>query len=368
MSTHPSHRGVLSALACLIVTATIVHADAVFTQRTKISGAGDLGRMEIVRAVRISRDKAREESTVKFSGSVARDAGAKPVDTIGIVRLDQGLVQTLDPKERTFTERSLRDMRAYLRELAAEADTSTGCMEATGAAPVVTVKPSAETRRIAAWDAVRTTITSRTEVVDLQTGAERNAEVVMDLWMASNVPGAEEIRGFDSARAARLGLAGETFPALEGLAGGFQRSMEKIRDAYAKLPGYPIRWTWTVRTDLSPADRAALADAAKLQEEGADPNQKEEETEDATGLADPLAGVATRSPESARDKNRPPPLESTAGENLTTTSADQEVGTERGATVVFRAESDLESAAAGPVDPAAFEIPSGFTAAPASTR
>jgi hypothetical protein len=368
MSTHQFHRGMLGALACLIATATSVHADSIFTQRTKINGAGDLGRMKIVREVRISQDKERAESTIEFSGTAARDVGAKPVDTIEFVRLDQGLVMTLDSRGRTFTERSLPDSRAYLQELAAEADTSTGCVEAPGASPVVTVKSSAETRRIGMWDAMRTRITSRTEVVDLQTGAERNAEVVMDLWMATNIPGTEEIRGFETARASRLGLASETFPALAGLAGGFQRSMEKIRDAYATLPGYPVRWTWTVRTDLSSQDRAALADAAKLQEEGADPNQMEEETEDAADLADPLAGVATRSPESARDKNLPHPIELAAGENLTTTSADQEVGTERGATVLFRAESDLESATAGPVDPAAFEIPSGFARARAPIR
>ena len=360
MTAFPFHRRLLAALALTVIAAGSVHADVVYTQKTKIKGSGDMGRMEIVRMGRIHKDMAREESSIRFSGAAARDAGAKPVQSIEILRLDQSSFWSLEPTERTFTERSLDEVRADLRRIAAEADTSTNCVEAPDAVPAITVNPSQQMRMVGVWEAKRTTIQTATRVVDLRTGQTRNGEVVLDLWMAPGVPGQEEMRAFAAARSNRLALASELFP-LEGLAGGYERSMQKIRAAYDKLPGYPVEWEWTIRTDLSAEDRAALAETAKLQEEGADSSQMEEMARPEGPLTDPLAQVQTRSPEAATDKDKLRPLEPNAGVFLSLTSADQEVEAESGMTIIFRVESVLESAAETPIDPASFEIPANYT-------
>lgn len=367
MTAFPIRRRLIVVLPAVAMAIGSAHADVTYTQKTKIRGAGDMVRADVVRIVRIRGDKAREEATVQLSGTTARNAGTEPLKLIEIRRLDQSLIWTLDPKDKTFAEKSLDEVRADLVRLAAEADTSTNCMESPDAAPVISVKPSEQMRKIGPWEATRTTITAATRVIDLTTGQTRNGEVALDLWMAPDVPGQDEMRAFDSAWSSRLALASERFP-LEGLAGGYQRSMEKIRAAFDKLAGVPVEWTWVVRTELSPQDRAALAEAAKLQEEGVDPSPRQEQEQTSAPLADPLAQVQTRSPEAGSDKDRPRPLEPQSGENLSPTSADQEIDTERGMTVIFRAESSLKSAENTPIDPAAFEIPAEYSRETRVTR
>jgi hypothetical protein len=363
MTARDSVQILACGLTCLALFAVPSHADATFTQRMKIRGGGEMDRIEVVRKVRIHQDKAREESITKFAGPAARDAGAMPVASTTIVRLDRGAFLFLEPQQRTFSERSLLDERARLLDVAAEADTSTGCAEAPDASPAATVHSTPEVRRIGSWDATLTRIAVRTLVIDLRTGEKRDADVTLDLWMARDVPGQDDIRAYEAARAARLGIAGEIF-SLAGLSGGYEKSMAKIRQEYLKLPGYPVRWTWTVRTALSPEDRADLVDAAKLEEEGADPSQKQEEIEGSQSIQDPLAAVETRSPESAQDKNRPHPQEPSSGVDTKLTGADQETDTEQGTTLILRVEAIVEAVDGDRVDPSLFEVPPGTTAVP----
>lgn len=363
MTSRDFAQRLMCSLALLTLFALPSHADATFTQRMKFKGGGEMGRFEILRKLRVHQDKAREESITTFAGPTARDAGAKPVASTTIIRLDRGAFLSLDPERRAFTERSLLDERARLLDIAAEADTSTGCAEAPDAAPAATLRSTSDVRKIGSWDATLTRIAVRTLVMDLGTGEKRDADITLDLWMARDVPGQSDVRAYEAARAARLGIAGEIF-SLAGLSGGYEKSMTKIRQEYQKLSGFPVRWTWTVRTALSSEDRADLVDAARIEEEGADPSQEQEEIAGSQTLQDPLASVETRSPESAQDKHRPHPQELSSGEDLKLSGADQEPETESGSTLVFRVDSILESADAGGVDPSLFEVPAGYVAGP----
>ena len=340
--------------AGLAMTAVPAQADVSFTQRIKVKTPGSIGSIDISRTVRLSGMKERDELFMKLSNPSAEVVDRGRRDEIRIVRPDKDLVWELDPKEQTYTETTFPELRARMERMAQELGIVTKTQEASDAEVRVETKWTKETKRIGPWEATKRTIIAHTQVVDLETGLKRGGEVVWDLWLSGNVPGQDEMRTFSDAYRARMGLANEVAP-LWGFAGAYAKSFAKAIEALKELDGYPVRWSWSVRTELSPEEKAAFADEARTQAEGADDHVLAEQAGKAEEETDLQNTDRPRDTERAETKKTPRPVEPEGTEELHPVPE-----VETGMMVQMRASSTLEKVDVGGVAAATFELPSGY--------
>lgn len=360
--TGKSAPGIVVAL-CLttiaIVEAPPAHADVAFVEELRVKGAE--GSTDITRNVHISGLKEREESVMSFSPSLAKQIGTRRQETSSITRLDRGLTWTLDPESKTYTEQPLDSLEAEVRLKALQADSSAQTAEAPDADPHVTITPTSEVKQIGPWSARKTTVEVTTEVVDLQSGARRPGAIVWDLWLADEVPGSGEMRAFDRMKAHKLGTPSEIDP-LEAVGKSFTKSVKQAMLALREVHGDPVAWTWTLRTALSPEERAALDEAAATQREGLD---EPETSDNSANQTDNVIVNGTRDVEqhTVRSNVHKPlgrPGEEEPASGAEAASADMNADTGEGKMVLLKVDSTLKSVSTTAEDPSLFEIPPGY--------
>jgi hypothetical protein len=346
--------GALSLVSVIVSETHPAAADVTFVEELKVKGAD--GSTEMKRTVHLSGLKEREDSVTSFSPSLARETGTRREETTTITRIDRGLSWTLDPESKTDSQKSLDALEAEMRQKATRADSTAMTSEAPDASPEVTITPTSETKQIGQWMTRKTTVEVSTEVMDLPSGAKRKGTIVWDLWLADSLPGAAEMRAFNRIRAQKLGTPGEMEP-LEAIGKSFTKSVKQAMLALREVHGYPVEWTWVIRTALSPEERAALAESAATQREGLD----ESDQTDHSGSG-PMSGLKPVDPATVR---------STGNEDLyhqgetspggsEAASADINVFAGEGSTVFMNVRSTLKSLTTASCDPSLFEIPSDY--------
>ncbi len=350
------------ALACVVLVIVAqprpAAADVTFIEELKVKQAD--GAADTKRTVYLSGLKEREDSVTDFSASLANRIGTRRRETSTITRFDAGLARTLDRASRTYSEEPLDAVAQEIRQEAVRIDSVGMTAEAPDASPRVTITPSSDTKEIGPWKVHRTTIEVSTEVIDLPSGEKRNGAIVWDLWLADSLPGATEMRSFGQIRGEKLGLTAE-FEPLEAVCASFPKSAKEAMLALKEVHGYPVEWSWVVRTALSPEQRAALEESAATQRESLD-------QPDAADLPDnaPMEGLKPTDPATVRmngneDLYQPkgPPPGTVEG-----TSADINFYSGEGTTVLMSIKSTLKGLTTTSCDPSLFEIPSGFGRTP----
>jgi|GEM_PF-7090688 len=347
------------AVAALASVAPSARADVTYVEHTKIKGLGSPGAVDVTRTVRLSGLKECENSVIRYSRPVAIQKGVRSRETADIARLDRDLTWTLDPGGKTYVETTFDAMRAQTLAAAQDADSIAMTAEAPDADPRVEIDPTSDVRRIGPWEARRVIINVSTQVVDLKSGSKRNGWIVWELWMADPVPGVQEIRSFDQIYAEKLGTSSEFVPMMT-LGESYRKSVKQAMLALRQTTGYPVEWTWTLRTELSPEELAALNDAAATQRESADEQADLNDKLIKNLEIDPARQAGEQLNQSNITKDLHRPEEPVSGEDAETVSADLGPGVEEGMMVLMKASSTIETVDPGTIDPAIFEIPSGY--------
>jgi PAS domain-containing protein len=248
-------RIMITALATLSATigATISatsHADLSYVQRIDVEAAGAMSMFSSTGTVltQVSGDRARSDTELEME---SRFASLLDQDSSGIIRLDKGVVWTLNPAKETYTEQSFADIRAELEEYEESMREAKG----SGQLPVsedsckwtdpeLEVESDRKRERIANIKTNKHTIRLSRSCTDAASGQTCDMTWVLETWLAKKIPARDEIETFQQAYAEALGLD-ELLQQAQGpgqaLLTMFGDNWEEISEELDELDGYPVK-------------------------------------------------------------------------------------------------------------------------------
>jgi len=249
----------------LLVTAAALPAlslaDITVTQRLSTNGFGPLalGAMDGTSETAIAGDRARIESDMHFKSGFLRMVARHAGESIQLIRLDEGLVDQIDARAKTYRESSFEDFRAATQKTnddvqAAQRQQSTGTAAMDDStcdwqAPETTVTRSGEHATIAGVASEQVAVRRAQACVDKRSGQRCSFVFQMEEWMAADLPGQREQREFWKAYAKQLGAGDMTSPGSQGaqtILGRYQDSWKELATKAAALKGYPVKTIMTM--------------------------------------------------------------------------------------------------------------------------
>ncbi|MDD5088345.1 MAG: hypothetical protein PHI18_06050 [bacterium] len=232
-------------LMILLLLAAAAQADVVRKHKTT---AAFMGANESTSTQYVAGDRSADESTVKWTrGFMKTMTRGKPTESKTIIRLDQQLIWTLDPKEKTYTEMTFAEFREMIEkglsemqqqgeeEDAEEADTTgeelyewTVTDESDPNPKTVAGYPCRNAKLVAAG-------------VNKQ-DANDQVVITLDTWNSEDVPGRGEIADFYRRYAEALGLDSWALtPGLMQAAALYRAQFDSLYAVFQKAPGESVQ-------------------------------------------------------------------------------------------------------------------------------
>ena len=246
---------------CLTVLAVVAlarnaYADISYDQRITVEAAGAMSMLasEGTTATLLSADRSRIENTITMKSKLA-SMFAGSGKSGSIVRLDKALTWTLFPDEQQYSELTFAQVKAQMEQARQAMQDAQSSGQAGAALPVsaegcqwsdgeVQVEHPAGTAEIAGLPTQRHSIRMQQSCTDPTTSKTCDITWLMETWLASNVPGEQEVRKFSLAYAQALGL-GDVMRQAQGpgqsLLAMFATNWEDVVGEFEKLQGYPLR-------------------------------------------------------------------------------------------------------------------------------
>ncbi|HEX7417906.1 MAG TPA: hypothetical protein VF315_07625 [Steroidobacteraceae bacterium] len=253
------HRSLGWILGCgLAFACAAAQADVTTESTLAIDGVGIMSVVGLTgRLVKtVSGNRMRDESQIKFNSKVlsflARRATGPHVD---IVRLDQDKIYEIDVNKQQYSETSFAQRRAMLEAASAKASeqsaserqqqpTAFDDSQCDWSPPRTEVKKGAKAT-IAGFEAQQLTITSTQTCTDRKTKQSCDLALIVDSWLAQNVPGIDEQLKFDRAYAEKLGLgpvgSREVMERAKPLFARYQGSWKDVSGKLKDVKGSPLR-------------------------------------------------------------------------------------------------------------------------------
>lgn len=294
-------------LVCLTLASTAVVAltsaafgDVTIKRSTAMDGMGGLLKSTTTSTESFSGDMMSNDGETKMENKLMKMfGGGKPIRSTSITRLDKGLIWNVDHKKKEYTEMTFAEMKAMMDSL--------GAMMAGGADPMAQQKPTIDTSEwefsepkfdikqtgkqetIAGHSCSQTIMSMITTGTNRKSGETMTMEVTMDMMLAQNVPGADEVTEFGKRMAAAMG-----FEMDKGGAQSMAKFLEmygidpeRLADESEKLDGFAMKTVMTFGMGGDAMNQAqAEAEAAEAEKaESDEASQDEEDPKDASGIA-----------------------------------------------------------------------------------
>ncbi len=279
-----------AAAALLLLAGSAAHADC-YVKSTHVSnGFGGLGATEGWTETWLSGDKLAERSESNPKNGVLK-ALTKDSHHHTVTRLDKGLIWEIDDGGKSYTELSFAEMKKRMDESVKKMKKATDRSQKDqaklpkGQKPDVTVEvhQTGQSRRIAGHDAAETVLTMRVAVADPKGGDAARFRVVVDSWLAADVPCGDDARAFGQKSTVAMGTGmqeGETMLAAALLSTGM--SIDDLKSHLDQLQGYPMMTTLSVGMELTPEQEAQLR-KAQDQAKAERAKMREKKSEDSGG-------------------------------------------------------------------------------------
>ncbi len=333
--------------ALVLAAASGASADAWVERYTRGGGVEGMGGFESTSVTVTSATAQREESTFRFTGAllsaIQRMAGSG--ETVRITRLDRGVVWTLDPAAKTYTEAPLsarEELERARRQGGGPPPRERGeSADVVVARNELRVEKTGATRVVSGFPCEEYLLTWLVETLDRRTGETARSTMTSRIW---TTPETAEIRAVQAEEATytraylqRLGLG--VSPAelrqfgLTALAGTTglgeaeqRRMIERLAAELSKIQGYPLATSVAWRVEGSGAAQAPSP-------RGGGP----------AALGELLGGLGKLFGGGRPKEGAEAPREA------------REPG------VVFTLETEVRGLRVVPPDPARFEVPAGYT-------
>jgi hypothetical protein len=212
----------LAALSIAAISAALAHADFSYTQTRTMTG-GMLASM--------AGRGGPQSSKVMLKGQKMRtDDGKSSI----ILDLDGQTITNINHAQKTYTVRNLADLKTPVEDLNAKAD----------------VKETGQTKTINGFHAKELVVN-----MEMESPQIGKAQMEMDMWISSDVPGAQDLRAFYSKNADKVpwqAMAGGGNPSL---ASGLSEMQKKM----ASLNGVPLQQIVRIKAPGAMAGTGAMA-------------------------------------------------------------------------------------------------------------
>jgi hypothetical protein len=226
-------------LLCLVfLTSPVVsHADVTIDSRLTVESVAGTGTGSV--RTETSGLHRREERRLALEGAFA--SAQSETSQVSITRLDRSVLDHLHAADSTYEELPLSQVLA--RSTAGMAAAVPGFDQGASLELTWTVTTAAPggTATIAGFAATPTAITVRGKGTHKETGQPIDIALTLELWTAKGVPGAAELRAFDTKYAAAVGLAPGAIEESMASFGVPRTAVRQLTAARAKVAGTPLR-------------------------------------------------------------------------------------------------------------------------------
>ncbi|MBV9084946.1 MAG: hypothetical protein JOZ62_19885 [Acidobacteriaceae bacterium] len=332
---------VFASFLAFVMGATPVLADFTYQETTQISGGTILKVMHFVGAFSKNSRQALEpiSSTISIKGNrmVNRNATAAV-----IYDLNQKTLSTVHFADKTYSVITFDQLKQQMAAMAEKMHLHAA--DQPDLSFDVKVKETGETKDVKGSKTHEMILTFTLSGTDEKNGAQGALDMTSDVWIASNVPGYEEVREFQRRAAEAMGWVPGQNPFLNRP--DMAKAMAEMYKEGSKLDGIPLVNTvrMTGRVQGSPS---STADAQPAPQERSD-------TAPPTSVSDAVAGALVGHFGLGRRKKQ---NENSSGDPSPSTN-----GSSSGSCAcLMELKSEVTSYNTATVDPTLFDIPSGFT-------
>ena len=266
-------RTVILAGVLTIALASSAPADTYIKTQIESSGFAGIGGMKGETETWISGSRAVEKSNFKVRSPLLRLFMSEEKGH-AIVDLDKRMRTELDRKEKEYREVSLDEVRADIES--AKQQVEEGYENAKSDAPRrppytemgveqtrVDVKTYDESSKFAGIPTTRSQFKLFADAVDQESGETVTFKVTYDAWMATEIPGQDELNAYHNAYAEALGVSfDEEHVSLAGALSSAGVDMSSFDEKRASMSGYPMKVTVRVGSVLTAAQKRELAEMA----------------------------------------------------------------------------------------------------------
>jgi hypothetical protein len=341
------------ALCLLGVLPPSLHADFTYTETTQITGGAVLGMMKVAGAFSKQARQAGEPilSTVTVKGNRMVRSNSMQTE---IVDLDNETITTIDHTRKQYTTMTFEQMRQQIEAAIRKGKEQQGSdpqasPSNTDLSFQVNVRNTGATKDVAGVTASESILSMAMDATDKKSGEKGSLAITNDMWLAPEVPGYEEVRGFQQRFAAKLGtvFSESLNPAMLASQPGAGKAMADMVNEMSKLKGIPVLQVMRMGTTangepLPAASEAPLPPSTSPEMPSAGPVAKDSATSaiaSSLGLGG-LGGFGRK--KKAAD---PAPAADTATQ---------------GPAVLVESNTQMSGFSQAAADPSKFAIPSGY--------
>lgn len=285
-----------AALGIVAASWTVVYADVTVNRVTSMDGMGGLLKSSTKSTESYSGDKMVNDSETKMENKMLKMfGGGKPIKSTSITRLDKELIWNIDHKDKSYTEMTFAEMRAWMDSLGsmmsgggadplAQQKPAIDTSEITFSEPTFDVKRTGKAETISGYPCEQAIMTMTTVGTNRKNGETMTLEVSMDMMLAENVPGADEIVDFGVRTARAMGFEMDKAGAqsMTKMLEMYGIDAERLAEESAKLEGFAMKTVMSFSMGGDAMDQAAAeseqAKAEQEAQESEDQAKKDDET------------------------------------------------------------------------------------------
>jgi hypothetical protein len=331
-------------VAGLAVCTSFLWADFSYEQTSKMTG----GAMVKMMATFSKQMREPMVSTVLLKGDRMAHINNR---TATITDLGSQTITTIDFQKQTYSVVTFAQMAEMMNSLGQKRGG-----EGANVKFKVTVKQTGQTRQVGDLLAKEAVMTMEMEATDQQKSGQGSMVFINDMWLASNVPGYEEVKAFYE----RMAKTGFWTP--NSSVGGFgagrsdmMKGMQEASKEIAKMDGVPVCIVMKMTGQGGPDAGASGQPASSSQQQQQQTQQQEEKPSVGSVLGGRFGGFGGLGRRKKQQDQTQTDQSSTQTQSQTqNASSASEPG------VLMEVTTEMSKFSSAPVDGSKFEIPAGF--------
>ncbi len=326
-------RKLVTVTAMFSLAASPLLADFTYQETSTITGGMMASMMKLAG---VFSKQAREpiQSTVSVKGDRMMHRSANHAS---IIDLGSQTITSIDMQKKQYSVMTFDEMKQMMEQMSEK-------MKQNDKGEVsfkVSAKSTGKAKQVAGFDAKEMVLTMEMEGKDKESGQKGSMTVVTDMWIASGVPGYQEVRGFYKRMAEKISWTpgGNMFAQNPQVSEG----MAEVYKEVSKVDGVPVQQTITMGAAGTPAPADGSAPPPPQQQQPA-----AERPSVGSALGGALGGKFGLGRKKTSSSDQPP------------AQAKQEGSNGQSAGSLLEMTTELSSFSSNAVDAAQFEIPAGF--------
>ncbi len=227
-------------------------ADFTYQETSTITGGMMMGMMRIAG---VFSKQAREpiQSTISVKGDrmVHRSA-----NHASVIDLGSGTITSIDFQKKQYSVMTFDEMKQMMEQLSQKMQKNDkGEMKFK-----VSADATGKTKQVSGFDAKEMIMKMEMEGTDKESGQKGGMTVTTDMWIASGIPGYQEVRNFYKRMAEKINWTpgGNMFAANPQVSSG----MAEVYKEVAKLDGVPVQQLITMGASGQPGAAGASSDGS----------------------------------------------------------------------------------------------------------